>query len=66
MIDPATGRRYELIGVPPTVKVRTQDSAQSVSRDDVCNQAKAAAKDYNRSMDSIREAERRIAAACGR
>ena len=65
-IDPNTGQYHNRIGPPPTATVRTQDSGQAVSRADVCEQAKAAAKDYNRTMDSIREAERRIAAACGR
>ena len=62
MIDPTTGQRHELLNAPR----RTQDTGQPVSRADVCQQAKAAASNYNRTMDSIRAAEKRIADACGR
>jgi hypothetical protein len=65
MIDPSTGRRHELISPPPTAQVRTQDTGQPVSRAEVCQQAMAAASNYNRTIDSIRAAEKRIADACG-
>lgn len=64
-IDPATGQHYNRVGAPPRDTVRTVDASQPVTQGEVCAQARAAAKDYNRTMDSIREAERRIAAACG-
>lgn len=64
--DPATGQRYNRIGPPPSVTVRTQDRGQGVSQDEVCAQARADLKNYNRTMNSIREAERRVAEVCGR
>ena len=60
MIDPATGQRYELIGVPEM----RRDTAQPVSRGDACAEARAALSDPNRTMSSIRGAEARVATVC--
>lgn len=64
LLDPATGRRYERMGAPPTVTTRTQDSGQTVSRAEVCAQARAKLTAANRSIDSIRAAESRVAEVC--
>lgn len=68
MIDPRTGTRHELISPQPTRRV--QDTAQAVSADQACSEARAdrdrRLKDPNRTMTSIRAAEAQYEKLCGR
>lgn len=67
MIDPRTGQRHELISPQP--KRSIQDSAQPVSRDTVCAEAKTrlnvSLSDPDRTMNTIRAAEARYHSMCG-
>ena len=67
MIDPRTGQRHELISPQPRRTV--QDSAQPVSRDTVCSEARtklnASLSDPDRTMNTIRAAEARYQKLCG-
>lgn len=68
MIDPRTGTRHELISPQPTRRV--QDTAQAVSADQACAEARAdrdrRLSDPNRTMNSIRAAEAKYERLCGR
>ncbi len=67
MIDPRTGQRHELISPRPSRQVR--DTAQPVSRNEACAEAKAklssAQSNPDRTINTLRAAESKYAAMCG-